>query len=437
MKSRNFLSTALVLGIAGLVGYGGFVFFKDMEGPTFTLTPDTGHVSPARELQLDMQDKSGVRSVVVSVRKNNTTTPIFEKMFKDPQPEQQVKFSMKNAGLRDGAFEMEIRVTDASLAGFGQGNSRTKLMPMRFDTQPPHITVKNPALPTVRRGGSAVLRYTVNKSVYQSGIRVGDNFFRGYPQKDGSYVCFFAFPHLMTTATYKPVIMAEDMAGNVSSGPVHVRLADRKFKQDTITITDDFLQKVSTKMLDMAPNAKSPLERYVLINSDLRAANVKFLQEVGSQSASSMLWRGAFMQMPRSAARAGFADHRVYMYNNQKIDDQYHLGFDLASVRMAEIPAANNGRVVFAGQLGIYGNIVIIDHGLGVMSLYSHMSEFRVADGAEVKKGDIIGVTGSTGMAFGDHLHFGVLVGGLEVTPLEWLDPKWIKDNITSQLGQE
>ncbi|MDD6180574.1 MAG: M23 family metallopeptidase [Desulfovibrionaceae bacterium] len=435
MKSRSFLSTALLVAVAGLAGYGGFVFFQDMEGPSFTLTPDTGYASPAREMRLDMQDKSGVRSVVVSVRKSNSSIPIFEKTFKEPQQEQQVSFSFKNSGLRDGAFDLEIKVTDASLAGFGLGNTRTRIIPMRFDTQPPRITVKNPVPPTVRRGGSAALRYTVNEDVYRSGVRVGDTMFRGYQQKDGSFICFFAFPHNTAREDYAPVLMAEDMAGNVSSSPLNVRTVDRSFRQDVITITDDFLQKVGIKMMELAPNAKTPLERYVLINRDLRAANVKYLKEVGSQSASSMLWRGAFLQMPRSAARAGYADHRIYMYNGQKIDDQYHLGFDLASVRMAEIPAANSGRVVFVGQLGIYGNIVIIDHGLGVMTLYSHMSEFRVADGAEVRRGDIIGTTGSTGMAFGDHLHFGVLVGGIEVTPLEWLDPKWLRDNVTGPLG--
>jgi murein DD-endopeptidase MepM/ murein hydrolase activator NlpD len=175
----------------------------------------------------------------------------------------------------------------------------------------------------------------------------------------------------------------------------------------------------------------------MLINKNLRAANVQFLRELGSQSANAMLWRGAFMRLPRSAPRAGFADHRIYMYNNEKIDEQDHLGFDLASVQNADVPAANNGRIVYTGALGIYGNLVVIDHGLGVMSLYSHLSSINVNDGDEVTRGQIIGKTGSTGMAFGDHLHFGILVGGIEVTPLEWIDAQWIRDNVTSRLAPQ
>ena len=127
----------------------------------------------------------------------------------------------------------------------------------------------------------------------------------------------------------------------------------------------------------------------------------------------------------------------VDTYQGKQVGESYHLGFDLASVRNAEVPAANNGRVVFTGELGIYGNLVVIDHGLGLMSLYSHLSEIHVKVGDVVQKGAIIAKTGSTGLAFGDHLHFGILVGGVEVTPLEWLDPKWIKDNITGRLNAQ
>ena len=141
------------------------------------------------------------------------------------------------------------------------------------------------------------------------------------------------------------------------------------------------------------------------------------------------------MRLPKSATRAGFADHRFLYYQGKQVGESYHLGYDFASFRNADIPAANSGRVVFNGEMGIFGNLVIIDHGLGLMSLYSHLSESHVMAGDLVNKGDIIAKTGTTGLAFGDHLHFGILVGGIEVTPLEWIDAKWIKDNITDRLA--
>ena len=434
MRIKSFFSALLCLGIVAGLGFGGYTFFKDMEGPTIAMTPDTGRLSPDREVTLTLTDPSGVRGVTVSVRKNNVSTVVLKKHFSPYQQQDKVSFTLKSAGIREGAFDLEVKATDASLAGFGQGNTRTQVWPMRMDTQPPRISVKT-LPPNVRRGGTGTIRYTVNEEVTYSGVKVGNQFFLGYLQPDNSYVCFFPFPHHLAPAQFSPEITAEDLAGNITTSRLMVRGMERVFKEDTLNLSDDFLNKVSQHLYDLAPNAANPLERFLIINRDIRQANARFLMDLGRETDGSMLWEGAFARLPRSAARAGFADHRTYMYQGQKIDDQYHLGFDLASLQNAPIPAANHGRVVFAGNLGIYGNVAVIDHGLGLMSLYSHMTDFNVAAGDVVKKGDTVGRTGTTGMAFGDHLHFGILVGGVEVTPLEWLDPKWIKDNVTGRLN--
>ena len=105
---------------------------------------------------------------------------------------------------------------------------------------------------------------------------------------------------------------------------------------------------------------------------------------------------------------ARFGDRRTYMYQNKDVDQQIHLGEDLASLMNSPVPAANNGVVVLAEPLGIYGNTVIIDHGLGVFSSYSHMSQIDVKVGDKVEKGTVVGKTGTTGLAGGDHLHFAV-----------------------------
>lgn len=434
MRKRGFFSTLCILGVFSALGVGAYTFLKDMDGPILSLNPDTGRLSPTKNISLTLDDPSGIRSVTVAVRKNNSSHVVFQKHFSETRPSQTVTFSLKDAGIREGAFDMEVKATDASLAGFGQGNTRTQVVPMRMDTQPPRISVKT-LPPNVRRGGTGVVQYTLNEGVNYSGIKVGELFFKGYQQADGDYLCFFAFPHNLTPAQYTPEITAEDLAGNVTTSRLAMRPLDRTFRADKIQISDDFLLRVSQQLHNLAPDAANPLERYVTINRDVRAGNVKFLLETGNKSHNTMLWSGAFARLPRSAARAGFADHRSYVYQGQEIDNQYHLGFDLASLTNAEIPAGNDGVVVFAGDMGIYGNLIVIDHGLGLMSLYSHMSRFSVAPGDSVKKGDVIGNTGSTGMAFGDHLHFGILVGGVEVTPLEWLDPKWIKDNITGRIN--
>jgi murein DD-endopeptidase MepM/ murein hydrolase activator NlpD len=134
--------------------------------------------------------------------------------------------------------------------------------------------------------------------------------------------------------------------------------------------------------------------------------------------------------MARSSRRSSFADDRSYYYKGKKIDEEYHLGVDLASVRHAQVEAANRGRVVFTGYLGLYGNAVIVDHGQGVFTLYGHLSQIKVKPGDLVEHDGLLGLSGATGMAGGDHLHFSILVNGIFVDPVEWWDAHWLQVNI-------
>jgi murein DD-endopeptidase MepM/ murein hydrolase activator NlpD len=129
-----------------------------------------------------------------------------------------------------------------------------------------------------------------------------------------------------------------------------------------------------------------------------------------------------------------FADVRTYIYKGKKIDQQVHLGFDLSKVKNTPIPASNDGKVVLAEMLGIYGNCVVIDHGYTLQSIYGHLSSIQVKPGDMVKKGQTIGLSGSTGLAGGDHLHFSMQVDGVQVNPVEWWDAHWIHDRILSKL---
>jgi murein DD-endopeptidase MepM/ murein hydrolase activator NlpD len=118
------------------------------------------------------------------------------------------------------------------------------------------------------------------------------------------------------------------------------------------------------------------------------------------------------------------------------VDTQIHFGYDLAAVQQGPVPAANSGVVVFAGPLSIYGNVVVVDHGLGLQTLYAHLSSIDVKEGDEVAKEQELGRTGSTGLALGDHLHYEVLINGVSVTPLEWWDAKWIRDHVGRPLHE-
>jgi murein DD-endopeptidase MepM/ murein hydrolase activator NlpD len=148
-----------------------------------------------------------------------------------------------------------------------------------------------------------------------------------------------------------------------------------------------------------------------------------------------LFWGGAvFLPFANTKAEAAFADFRTYVYQGREVDKQVHLGFDLASFANTPILSANRGKVVYAADLGIYGNCVIIDHGMGVQSLYGHLSSIAVKVGDMVEKSQPLGKSGMTGLAGGDHLHFTMLVNGQMVNPVEWWDEHWIQDRILRKL---
>jgi len=185
--------------------------------------------------------------------------------------------------------------------------------------------------------------------------------------------------------------------------------------------------------LDQFPKT-SPLEKFLKVNRELRQENYKTIVEVGNKTDKRLYWDVAFLRLPKSARQAGFADHRDYQYKGRVVDRQVHFGVDLASIEHSPVPAANGGKVVFAEKLGIYGKTIIIDHGFGLFSMYSHLSSFTVEIGKIVSKGEQIGHTGITGLAGGDHLHFGMLIYNTFVNPIEWWDAAWIENNISSKI---
>jgi murein DD-endopeptidase MepM/ murein hydrolase activator NlpD len=212
-------------------------------------------------------------------------------------------------------------------------------------------------------------------------------------------------------------------------------LKDVKYKKSTIPVSDDFIQaKVAPLLNDVGARQGNPKDVFVKVNRGLRKENEDKIREVGQKTANRMLWSGPFIQLSNSKVEANFADARTYIYHDQPIDTAYHLGFDLSVTKKYPVEAANSGVVSFVGDLGIYGNTVIIDHGLGLSTLYGHLSSIDVKEGEPVKQRQIIGKTGETGLAVGDHLHFATLLQGIPVLPKEWWDSKWIKDNIQPKL---
>lgn len=437
-KRSSGLSVIALLLILGAAGAGAWVLMRDLSGPVVKLSPETSRIGLSQPLEVAVGDKSGVQSVTVTVKRGTQSMVVKQEKYAVPEQSRKIVFDLKDTRLPEGAFELEVRAVDASFAGFGRGNSATFTKQMMLDSKPPRIAVKT-VPPAIQRGGSALIVYTLSEDVQKTGVKVGDLFFPGYKQENGGYACLFAFPIKMRTDSYHPEIMAQDMAGNVTSSRLLVRALNKNYRSDTLNIPESFLNYKANELAQLCPEKDTPLDQYLCSNNKVRAANDAKLLELAADPGNvtpRFVWEGPFRRLPRSAVKANFGDHRTYMDGHRtKIDEQTHMGLDLASVAQAPIPASAAGRVIWADYLGIHGHMVLIDHGLGLMTQYSHLTDYKVNVGDVVKAGDIVGTTGVSGLAGGDHLHFGVLVGGVPVQPLEWLDGSWVKNNITSRLN--
>lgn len=309
-------------------------------------------------------------------------------------------------------------------------------LPVRF--QPPELnSVRVTATPT--QSGSGVLRYLVGDSAVESGVEVGGYRFPGHPLPGGGpreRFVLFGVPY--DSADPSPFrLVARDELGNEASVRFLREVEPSPLRSSTIRLSDGFMARVVPAIMSRTPELEdrgSLLDNYLMLNGDLRRMNAERLVEVASGSAPRQLWSGAFLQMRNTQVMDRFATRRQYLYEGRVVDTQDHLGFDLASRARDDVPAANSGVVVMTEYLGIYGNTVIVDHGYGLQTFYSHLSRIDVEVGQAVDGGRRLGLSGETGLAGGDHLHFAVLLGGLPVDPLEWFDAKWIRDHVGAVL---
>jgi murein DD-endopeptidase MepM/ murein hydrolase activator NlpD len=289
------------------------------------------------------------------------------------------------------------------------------------------------------QGGCEAVVYRVGEAAVRSGVRAGAWWFPGYPLPGGGKqdrFALFAVPYDMAQPDVRLVV--EDAAGNEAQTSFIDQFFPKPGKSDTIEINDAFLGKVVPEILSQSPDIKdlgNPLDNYLMINRDLRRKDDEILKSLAEKSQPAFLWNQPFLMMPNGKVMATFAQQRTYRYQGREIDRQVHLGYDLAVTKQAPVPAANSGVVVYARFFGIYGNAIVVDHGYGLQSIYGHLSSIAVTEGQKVARGDIIGRTGETGLAGGDHLHFGTILQGLPVTPVEWSDGHWIKDRIANKLG--
>ncbi|MDH3349281.1 MAG: M23 family metallopeptidase [Desulfobulbaceae bacterium] len=430
----------LILSIIAACAFLGTMLFEP-EKPRVTVTNKKNVMGVNSKIDFKVQDdRSGLRTVKVDVEQNGKVSSLYQTSFPrsskllkcGPAKHQEtIALNPKKHNLVDGTANLIFTTTDYSWNGFFKGNKTTLTQEITIDTDTPKISPRHKQR-YIQPGGCGIVIYSLSEPATKHGILLHNNFFQGFPleEQEDLYIAYFALDWDATNAGPAQII-AFDKAGNEGKLMFSMILKKTNQKFDRINVGDGFLQNKIPEFQQYYPEMHgSDMEKYLFINNTVRTNNAQAIQTICSTPHSKRLWEGRFLRM-KGASRAGFADRRTYYYQGKAIDKQTHLGMDIASTAAAEVHAANTGIVAFADYLGIYGNMVILDHGQGIFSLYSHMSRIDVSQGDMVEKNGLLGHTGATGMAGGDHLHFSMLAHGVFTSPLEWWDAAWIKVNIT------
>jgi murein DD-endopeptidase MepM/ murein hydrolase activator NlpD len=432
---RTFLFILFLLVVVPIVA-----LFTMSSSPMVAMAPSLTAIGQATPISVQVSDPHGIRKIVVLIEQEGTqhsvgeaTEPAHRFSWQRNVPDKTWSFiagAKTSPQLKDGKARLIVEATSNDFRGKTARIEREVVVV----TRPPALSV-DADQHYLYLGMADLVGFNVSGYWTSAGVRVGDETFRAWPMPGGKpgFFSLFAFAWNMPAGTV-PLVYAANPGSEVTGQMVYQfpKKEQPKYRVRDLKLDDAFVQKV---IAELDPTGSGdPVERFVRINGEMRRANNKTLSDLRLKTEPHFLWSQPFQQQPNSQVEANFADVRNYIYKGKKIDQQVHLGYDLSITQHVGVQATNDGRVVYAAPLGIYGNCIVVDHGYGLQSIYGHLSEIAVHEGDMVKRGQIMGKSGMTGMAGGDHIHFSMQLEGVQIDPKEWWDAHWIKDHIAKRV---
>lgn len=429
---------AIVAIIVGGVLYVYNSVMFEREAPAIAM-PNSGYWNLKDPLEVAISDVSGLKSYKISLKSDVDDAVLNEEQFMEPRQGLNMRIEPPKSAyaMKDKEIKIVVEATDASKWNLFKGNSTIVEFKLKVDRRKPLVNILTNSY-KIDKGGAALVIFKAGdenlKELYIE-TNFGKKFIAQPFYKEGYYISLLAWP--VTEANFKATVVAEDFAHNTTSAYIPLYLKEKPYKVSNIAITDNFLQGKIAELADEFEETQGigdSIKQFKIINEDVRVKNEKLIHEITSKISDKMVDDfkiNSMYPLKNGAVVAHFGDHRIYSYNGENISESYHLGLDLASNAMAEIKTQNGGDVVYSDYNGLYGNMPIIDHGLGLYTLYGHCSTANVNSGDKIEGDSVVAHTGKSGYAMGDHLHFGVLVQGIEVHPAEWMDDDWMRLNIT------
>ena len=429
-----------IITIVLLVVVGTATLFFMSSSSVMTLKPEVKVIGISTPVTVQIANPHGVRRVNAWLEQNGARFPLLEQsspahrfVWRRNQPAQTVAFEAgknKAPNLKDGDARLVVEAVSDDLRARTDSASAT----VKVVLAAPRVTPDD-AQHYINQGGMELATFTPGGSWSEAGVKVGQYTFRSFPLpgRPDQRFAMFAYPWDLPEGV-TPLVYARNQAGTEATGRFWFKLFPKKFRTRDLELKDADMERMVSQIDPGGTLAPGPdtLSRFLKINGEMRRKNNQQLADLRFKTEEKILWNGPFLHWGKEESM--FADVRNYMYKGKQVDHQVHLGFDLSDTQNAPVHVANDGRVAWAGDLGIYGNCVVVDHGYSLQSIYGHMNHIDVKVGDMVKKNQSLGVAGATGLALGVHVHFSMQIDGVQINPREWWDEHWIRDRILSKL---
>lgn len=405
--------------------------------PPHIETPNMSYYNLKWDIPVVISDESGIGSYKVLLVSNNGEKTLLNRKMDSKKPKNEVRFTLPipKMNIKNGdKLKYKIITRDLSNYGFFMGNESEKTLEITIDTQLPQINIIQMSNVIIKGGAAAVVFYANDEAIANISLTNGYQSFVAFPfYKPNYYIGII--PWYIHNPQFKGAIIAQDKAGNARRFGINFMLYNRNYRTSNLPLKQAFIDGKITEIIEnenirALDSFEDEIARFRYVNESIRA---KDSRKIADKILNMERDFGAIdVFKPTNGARVVglFGDNRKFSFNRMDAGESYHLGIDLAGLKNMPVIASNDGVVVLSEELGIHGNAVVIEHGFGIASLYAHLSESLVKEGDNVKKGDIIAKTGASGLAFGDHLHFSVLLQGVPSISNEWMDSRWLKTHI-------
>ena len=441
-KKNSNIPFYIFLGLIACLCIFVYISPKFERNPPNIEIPDMSYWNLKWNVPVRLLDFSGIKSYKVSFIQNDEVTILIDE--KNEENKQEIAFNLPipKINIKDGdVLKYKIEAVDNSNYRFFLGNKIEKEFEIKIDLNPPEARIIAMSNKITYGGSAAVVFFARDENLANISISNGYQSFVAFPFiKENYYVSIV--PWSIHNPDFKGKIIVTDKARNTKNSNIGFSKYSKHYRISNLNLKNSFIDNKIASVIESVSaipldSFSSRLEMFKYANEYIRNNDEKIIYDkILNLDLPNAYPINAFRPIKDSVIVGIFGDHRKYTLDKELAGESYHLGTDLASIKNAQIFASNNGVVVLRENLGIYGNTIVLDHGLGVYSLYSHLSEFYVKENDEVKNGDIIGRSGDSGLAFGDHLHFGILIQGVFVLSTEFMDSRWLKANINDVLSE-